>query len=171
MEYLIEGREGGSTVLRFVHSGFFGDDWGAEYEDKTSHGWDMYLHTLAEYLRYFTGRPGTYIYAVGPTTTEGQDNWTVLTQALGVTGPVGKGDRVRLTPEGLAPIEGVVDYAAPEAGEFLGVRGTDALYRFHGDCGQISVGHHLYAPDVDGEQAAKAWQEWLNRLFSDVRAL
>ena len=26
-EYLIEGRQKGSTVLRFVHSGFMGDDW------------------------------------------------------------------------------------------------------------------------------------------------
>jgi uncharacterized protein YndB with AHSA1/START domain len=29
MEYLIEARENGSTVLRFVHSGFLSDDWGA----------------------------------------------------------------------------------------------------------------------------------------------
>ena len=26
-EYLIEGRDGGSTVLRLVHSGMLGDDW------------------------------------------------------------------------------------------------------------------------------------------------
>jgi hypothetical protein len=30
-EYLIEGRAGGSAVLRFVHSGVTGDDWNDEY--------------------------------------------------------------------------------------------------------------------------------------------
>ncbi|MGH4019171.1 MAG: SRPBCC family protein [Pseudonocardiaceae bacterium] len=166
MEYLIEGREGGSTVLRFVHSGFLSDDWGAEYEDMTSHGWDMYLHTLGQYLKYFTGRPGTYVHAGGPKAAEGQDSWTVVTEGLGLTGPVGNGDRVRLTPEGLAPIEGVVDYAVPQFREFLGVRGSDGLYRFHGGGGQIAVGHHLFAEDANGDEAAQAWQAWLSRVFS-----
>jgi hypothetical protein len=53
-------------VLRFVHSGFLSDDWGAEYEDMASHGWDKYLHTLAQYLKYFTGRQGAFVYAEGP---------------------------------------------------------------------------------------------------------
>lgn len=30
-EYLIEGRNGGTSVLRFVHSGFLGADWSDEY--------------------------------------------------------------------------------------------------------------------------------------------
>lgn len=167
MEYLIEARENGSTVLRFVHSGFLSDDWGAEYEDMTSHGWDMYLHTLAQYLTYFTARPGTFVHAEGHTVAEGQDAWAVLTEALGLTAPVRTGDRVRLTPEGLAPIEGVVDYAAPEFREFLGVRGSDGLYRFHGGCGQIGIGHHLFAADVSGDEAGKAWQAWLNRVFPE----
>ncbi len=167
MEYLVEGREESSTVLRFVHSGFLSDDWGAEFLDQTSHGWNRYLHTLAQYLKYFTGRPGTYVYAEGPTTEEGPDAWTALTKALGLTGPVSSGDRLRLTPEGLTPIEGVVDYAVPDYREFLGVRGSDGLYRFHGGYGQISVGHHLFAENVNGEQAAKAWQAWLNRVFSE----
>ena len=163
MEYLIETREGGSTVLRFVHSGFLSDDWGAEYEDMTSYGWDKYLHTLAQYLRYFTGRPGIFVYAEGPPTAEGQDGWTMLTEGLGLTGPVSTGDRVRLTPEGLAPIEGVVDYVFPE---FLGVRGSDGLYRFQGGSHQLGVGHHLFAADVNGEEAAAAWQAWLSRVLS-----
>ena len=31
-EYLVEGREKGSTVVRWVHSGFLGENWEAEYE-------------------------------------------------------------------------------------------------------------------------------------------
>ncbi|MGQ0775966.1 MAG: SRPBCC family protein [Pseudonocardiales bacterium] len=165
MEYLIEAREGASTVLRFVHSGFLSDDWGAEYEDMTSYGWDKYLHTLAQYLTYFTGRPGTFVYAEGPTVAEGQDSWTILTEALGLTGPVSNGDRVQLTPQGLTPIEGVVDYVVPGYRKFLGVRGSDGLYRFQGGSHQISVAHHLFTKDMNGEEATKAWQAWLNRVF------
>lgn len=35
-----------------------------------------------------------------------------------------------------------------------------------GECGPIRVGHHLFAGDVNGEETAKAWQAWLNRVFS-----
>lgn len=94
---------------------------------------------------------------------EGADGWTVLTEGLGLTGPVSNGDRVRLTPEGLAPIEGVVDYVVPGYRDFLGVRGSDGLYRFHGGH-QIGVGHHLFAEGVSGEEASKAWQAWLSSL-------
>jgi hypothetical protein len=68
---------------------------------------------------------------------------------------------VRLTPEGLAPIEGVVDYVSPVA---LGVRTGDGLYRFFGRGGTVGVGHHIFA-DVDQQQAERSWQAWLTRLF------
>jgi uncharacterized protein YndB with AHSA1/START domain len=54
-DYQIEGRDGGSTVLRIVQSGVLGDDWEAEY-DALEKGWNRYLHTLGEYIETF-GRP------------------------------------------------------------------------------------------------------------------
>src|SRR6266508_1792001 len=43
-EYLIEGRGGGKTAIRFVHSGFLGGDgWEAEY-DALKKGDPAYLH-------------------------------------------------------------------------------------------------------------------------------
>src|SRR3954471_15982240 len=48
-EYLIEGVGGGSTVLRFVHSGFLGDDWEAEYDALTK-GDPMYVRKLVAYV-------------------------------------------------------------------------------------------------------------------------
>jgi hypothetical protein len=86
----------------------------------------------------------------------------VLSGALGLDHPATEGDKVRLTPEGLAPIEGVVDYVSPVA---LGVRTGDGLYRFvRGHDGSVAVGHHLFA-DVDAEEAEQAWQAWLSRVF------
>ncbi|MFD0851465.1 SRPBCC domain-containing protein, partial [Actinomadura adrarensis] len=67
MEYLVEGREGGSTVVRMVHSGFLGDDWETEY-DGLRIGDAKYLRKLATYLKYFAGRTSTFdMFLVGPT--------------------------------------------------------------------------------------------------------
>ncbi len=84
-------------------------------------------------------------------------------RGLGLDGEVAEGDHVRLIPEGLGAIEGVVDYVSPH---FLGVRTSDALYRFiHGFDGTVMVGHHLFADGVDREVAERAWRAWLDRLF------
>lgn len=163
-EFLVEGRDGGTTVLRFIHSGATGDDWSDEYESMTRQGWDMYLFTLSQYLTYFPGRFATFVTADGPMASAPSAAWPVLERGLGLTGPVALGDEVHLTPEGLPSIEGVADYVIPE---FLGVRAGDALYRFHGRSPlnmPIAVGHHLF-DDVDAEKAKQAWESWLHGLF------
>ncbi|MGZ3141245.1 hypothetical protein ACVDFE_04410 [Lentzea chajnantorensis] len=153
MEFLVEGREQGSTVLRFVHSGILGDGWGDEFVDQQSKGWDMYLFTLAQYVRHFAGRPGTYVFAQWPPQPEGADNWPVLMRALGIPENAKVGDEVSLEPFG---VHGVVDYVVRhDAHRFLGVRGQDGLYRFHGT---NAVGHHLFG-DATGQ--AEKWQAFL----------
>lgn len=168
-EYLIEARDGSTTVLRFVHSGFLGNDWDAEfnYEEFTALGWDLYLHTLAQYLKYFPGRPATFVSVQAPPAAASEQAWSVLTKGLGLTGPVELGASVRLTPEGLPPIEGVVDYVQPGE-DFLAVRTGDGLYRFHSLAKMgmpIAVGHYIYT-DIDRAEAEKAWKSWLDRLFA-----
>jgi hypothetical protein len=82
---------------------------------------------------------------------------------LGLGGPPTEGDKVRLTPEGLDPVEGVVDFVSPEA---FGVRTEDGLYRFiRGFEGTVAVGHHLFAGDADAREAEQAWQAWLGGVF------
>ena len=165
-EYLIEARDGGSTVLRFVHSGILGEDWNTEYEGMTNLGWDMYLHTLAEYFTHFAGRTATYVHADGPAASAAGDAWPVLLDRLGITSAPARGERVRLTPDGLAAIDGVADWASPA---FVGVRTDDALYRFHDRAAlgmPIAVGHHVYDTTVDGRVAAKLWHTWLHRTFA-----
>jgi uncharacterized protein YndB with AHSA1/START domain len=163
-EYLVEGRGGGPTVLRLVNSGIFGgDDWDAEY-DALTRGWEMYLRTLAHYLTYFPGRTATPITAWGPQQDDEEQVWEGLKRGLGLTGTVTEGDRARFTLEGSTPVEGVVD--AVDHPGFLGVRTSDALYRFGGRGGRVGVGHHLFADGVDEERTEQAWQTWLTRLFA-----
>jgi uncharacterized protein YndB with AHSA1/START domain len=162
-EYLIEGRQGGSTVVRFVHSGFLpGDDWETEYE-ALKRGDPMYIQKLAEYLNYFRGRTATPIDVYGPQVPDREQAWARIRSGLGLPGAVSDGDQVRLTPEGLPPMEGVVDYVSLET---LGVRTSDGLYRFiHGFEGTVVLGHHIFA-DVDPQATERAWQAWLERTLA-----
>jgi uncharacterized protein YndB with AHSA1/START domain len=160
-EFLIEGRDTGSTVVRWVHSGFLGDNWEAEY-DGLKEGDPAYFHKLAQYLTYFRGRTATPVEVYGPNVPDRERAWETLRGGLGLPGPVTVGDRVRLTPGGLPEMEGVVDYLSPS---FLGVRTDDGMYRFiHGFDGTVVLGHHIFA---EGDQAETelAWQSWLSTLF------
>jgi uncharacterized protein YndB with AHSA1/START domain len=164
-EYLIEGRDQGSTVLRLVHSGFLGGDWETEYE-AMQEGWDMYLHALAQYLTYFRGRTATVVTAIRPQAADPEQAWTVLKSELGLADTVAKGDRVRLSAAGLAPVEGIVDYIGLPT--FIGVRTDHGLYRFIHSGAQrgnvIVLGHHLFSDEVDPEVTEAAWQTWLDQL-------
>jgi hypothetical protein len=152
-EYLIEARDGGGCVLRFVHSGILGDDWGDEYEQLTGSGWDMYLNTLAAYLRHFHGQPASYVEATGP----GVGGWERLLAALGAPG-VGAPVVIEL-PDG-TQVRGAADYRSQH---FVGVRTADALVRFHDRTRiglPIAVSEHRYGTP-HSPQRAETWQSWL----------
>jgi uncharacterized protein YndB with AHSA1/START domain len=160
-DYRIEER-GGRTEIRYVHSGMLGGDWEAEYEGM-SEGDPMYLHKLVQYLTYFSGRYAVPVDAQGPRVPDREHAMRVFRRGLGLPDDVAEGLHVRLTPDGLDPIDGVVDYVSPH---FMGVRSSDALYRFiHGFDGTTMVGHHLFAGDVDQQAAERAWRSWLDGLF------
>jgi hypothetical protein len=167
-EYLIEARDQGSTVLRFVHSGVFGDDWSDEFEDMTGKGWDMYLHTLAQYLSHFAGRPAVYVEAESPPSSARPDMWPRVLAALGAGAdrPVELGTAMHLDLAGVGPIDGVVDYLSSN---FVGLRTADALVRFHGRAPigmTVAVSHHTYGRDLDVAKATQAWEAWLADVFA-----
>lgn len=167
-EYVIEGREGGRARLRFVHSGFLSQSWEGDFnfEELTGRGWDMYLHTLAEYLARFQDRAATHVTVNAPPASAEASAWRALLGALGLEAGVTAGEPVRVAVEGLPPIEGEADYVGPS---FLGVRTDDALYRFHGRATlgmPIAVGHHLFAGKLDAGRERDAWRSWLARVFA-----
>jgi hypothetical protein len=86
-----------------------------------------YFHKLGQYLTYFFGRKATPVDAYGPEFPDREQAWKLIREGLGLSGPVAVDDKVRLTPEGIAPVEGIVEWVSPS---FLGVRSEDALYRF-----------------------------------------
>ena len=93
--------------------------------------------------------------------------WRLLTDGLGIQGTLQAGDRVRLTPVGLAPIEGEVFAAAPH---LLAVRTADGLYRFVKAGPVCLASHRIFSADVaadaERQQTEQAWQGWLTQLFA-----
>ncbi|MGZ8662602.1 MAG: SRPBCC family protein [Actinomycetota bacterium] len=164
-EYIVQGRDKGSTVVRWVHSGFLGDNWEAEYEG-LSEGDPMYFDKLRVYLTHFRGRTATPVSALGPVVPDRDRAWGALRSGLGLSGPVQVGDRVRLTPEGLPRLDGEVDWLSRD---FLGVRTEDGIYRFmHISVfgGPTGVGHHLFVDGLDQAETERAWEAWLNGVFA-----
>jgi uncharacterized protein YndB with AHSA1/START domain len=164
-EYLIEGRAGGSTVVRLVHSGVIGDDdWETEY-DAVSKGDAMYFGKLVQYVEHFTGRTARHSTLIlGPQVADARRVWDAFHAALGIDGAAGVGTPARLTIDGLAPVDGVVDYSAEPVA--VGLRGDDWLIRFlHGYQNTVVVEYHAFT-DVDPAAVDAAWQSWLGRTFN-----
>jgi uncharacterized protein YndB with AHSA1/START domain len=153
-EFLIEGRDHGSTVLRVVNTGFLpGDDWADEFEAMTTGG-ALFMSTLATYLNHFAGRFATPVTAFGPMATDWPRTRARLLEAIGR-----KDDRVRFTPDGLPPVDGVVYF---ENESVIGIRTDDAIYRFmRAFHGPVLACHHLFS-DISQEATEKAWVDWLN---------
>lgn len=164
-EYVIQGRAGGTTVLRFVHSGVMSDSWEGEDPELTGHGWDMYLDTLAQYFLHFAGTSATYVCAEAPGSSISADAWPALLRALGLDGAPAVGDRLKLSLPGAGQVEAVVDYVRPA---FLGLRTSGALYRFHGRMPiglPIAVAAYVYGRPVDRDTLTEAWTAWLAGVF------
>ncbi|WP_049567817.1 SRPBCC family protein [Nonomuraea sp. SBT364] len=156
-DFLVEGRDRGSTSIRLVASGFLpGDDWESEYEAMST-GFALFFATLVEYLTHFAGRAATPVTEFGPPVTDWPRAWRTLYGELGDPSP---GDKVFLEPAGQA---GVVYFANVQT---LGVRTGDGLYRFiQGRGGSMVASHHLFgAPGAPGD-AGPAWRAWLERLY------
>ncbi|HEV2780566.1 MAG TPA: SRPBCC domain-containing protein [Actinophytocola sp.] len=159
-EYLIEGRGGSGTVLRFVHSGFLGDDWETEY-DALTNGDRMYLEKLAVYASHFAGRTATYhLFTLGPQVADRDKVWAAYRDALGLGETVEVGDKARVAVEGLPPADGVVEFV--RLPYWVGVRTDDGFYALmwgHQDTPVVE--YSAFNADVDGARIERAWQSWL----------
>jgi uncharacterized protein YndB with AHSA1/START domain len=160
-EFLVEGREQGTTVLRMVVSGFLpGDGWEDEYE-AMAQGGELFWGTLVAYLTHFSGRIATPVTVFGPMVDDWDSAWDAVHRELGLSAPVEVGDPVRLTLDGLPTVAGQV-YATNS--QTLGIRSEDAMYRLlQGFRGPMMACHHLFA-DVDLPRTERAWQGWLDRV-------
>lgn len=159
LEWVIEGRGGGSVVLRCVGSGFIGtDDWEGEYE-ALRQGGIRYLLNIRQYLTHFAGRSATPVTRIHFPTSGPAAGWAAILNGLGLATTPIEDAAVRLTPTALPPIDGVVDLATPSS---LGVRSSHGLYRFFIGIGYaIAIEHHLFDTAASAAPEREAWQRWL----------
>jgi uncharacterized protein YndB with AHSA1/START domain len=163
-EYLIEARDGGSSVVHFVHSGLLGDDWEAEY-DALRVGDRMYLRKLGAYVAHFAGRTSKFdLMLFGPPAADKVSVRAAFADALGVSPDATGGEPARLHVDGLPPTEGVIDFA--DRPPFMGMRTADSMVMLiHGYQDAVVVNVHSFADDAPREQVERAWQGWLDRTF------
>lgn len=164
LEHLVEARDGGTTWVRYVHSGVFVDDWDNQYDGAAKHT-DFYLHTLGQYLRHYNGRPATYVSVDAPPSSITPDGFDALRRAAGLAGAK-VGDRVQLTIPGLPALDAAVDYLTPY---FLGLHTEDAMYRVFGRNAfgaPVTVAVHLFGPATDAPTLDKALHAWLQGIYA-----
>jgi uncharacterized protein YndB with AHSA1/START domain len=81
-EWTVEAKDGGTCIVRVVHSLFAStDDWDAQLEG-TEQGWPSYFRVLQRYLRNFAGQPGALVQATAMSTNTIDQAWPTLAKAL-----------------------------------------------------------------------------------------
>lgn len=152
-EFLVEGRDRSSTVVRMVTSGFLpGDDWADEYEAMLQGG-ALYTASLREYLTHFAPRTAEPLNLWGPALADWPGTRARLRELLGIAD-----GRARADLDGIGVIDGVVFH---ENDQTIGIRTEDALYRFLRSMNQtIMLAHLRYTP------AEQDWAGWLTRNFA-----
>jgi uncharacterized protein YndB with AHSA1/START domain len=162
-EFLIEGREGGSSVLRCVHNGTLVDDWEAQY-DGMKLGDSMHMRKLVAYLAHFPGRTSKFsLFLFGPAVADDAKVWSTFAGALSV-GEITEGARVRLNVPGLPETEGVIDFlSAPDC---VGVHTPNGiLMLLKGYKNTLGVAYHGFSDDEDEKEVETAYQSWLGAAF------
>ncbi len=164
LEHTVEGREGGRTWFRYVHSGVFTDDWENQYDGADQHT-SFYLHTLGQYLAHFSRRPVVYLSTDAPAASNSAGGFTTLRAALGLTAQTSQDDTVQVALP-LGETEAVVDYLHPN---FVGLRTGTAMYRFFGRNAfgaPVGVAVHHFDADADPAAEQKALEEWLAGVYA-----
>ncbi len=170
LDYAIEARAGGTAHLRYVHSGILADGWEDQYDAIGGHT-DFYLHTLAQYLEHFNGRPVTYVGQPssgieGPPSAGGGDAMDTLRAALGLGDGAAVGDTVHADLGAAGPLDGVIDYLTAD---FVGVRTDEGLFRFFGRNAfgsVVGMSAHLFGADIDAARAEADLKAWLDSVYA-----
>lgn len=154
MDYHLE-TDGGTTVVRFVHSGFGPEDRWDEYLDGLDAGWSYFFRNLKVYLEHHAGTPRTMIWSRPPTRGTRPEIFRALTRALnlpdGAVEAAGVGDAWSIDL-GDGPVHAVLEATASDRTLGLRLPDLDQSLLFleiekAGDPGQVGVWISTYDAD------------------------
>ena len=170
-EWIVEGRSGGTCIVRVVHHLFAStDDWDDQLEGMES-GWPAFFNILRLWLTHFQGRPGSSFNVMGTSSDSEPDVWRSLLATLGLTNS-SPGAPIQ-TPADSPQLTGVVETVG------IAKHPNGMLLRIDGPApGILSMGAHtmggmtcaVFCFYFYGERAAAAvaeqepmWTTWMNR--------
>jgi len=170
-EWTVEARDGGTCVVRVVHSLFAEtDDWDNQLEG-TETGWPSFFRILGLYLKHFAGQPSKLMQLVA-FPAAGSGAWEKLAGALNLAGAT-IGER-RNASAGAPPLSGIVEAAHqgahPDALLLTDLPAPGAVFAGAcpaGDKEMVSVSFYLYGDTAAAVVARDelAWTAWMNNLF------
>lgn len=171
-EWTVEARDGGTCIVRVVHSLFAEtDDWDGQLEG-TESGWPGFFRILKIYLTHFPGQRSALMQWLAPTPAATvAEAWDTVTGALGLNG-VNAGDHWR-APAGVPAVSGVIERVNETPGHALvrldspgpGVAALGAM-----NCGgpiMVSLSFYLYGDTAAGTAARETplWDAWIQQHF------
>ena len=167
-EWLVEGRDGGTCIVRLVNSGFgSGDDWDAQY-DAMGEGWLMFLQNLKLRLAHFPSETATAVVPTANWSGSRDGVWSHLADQLGIPHAPAVGDRVRVQANDAPALAGVVADTTPWRLSLVveePVPGT-AIIAAESVGDVVCVSIWTYLNGSDGAAAAASdettWQRWLD---------
>lgn len=171
-EWIVESRDGGTCVVRVVHSLFASaDDW-----DDQLHGWETgwptFFRILRIYLEHFRGLPGATFQVMGTAPGSKKRAWQSLTGALGLGDPAA-GERTS-SGAGAPELSAVVEFKGPAKWPQLLLRldrpapGIAHLFAMPMG-GQVLLPVRVYLYGDRAEETARAeeaaWRAWMAERF------
>ncbi len=169
-EWTVEARDGGTCIVRVVHSLFADtDEWDNQLGGVES-GWPSFFAVLRMYLSHYRGQPGAYFQVMAPVAGTETEGWRALLARLGLPSLVA-GAKIQSQP-GAAPLAGVVEKVGPESHPNQAIVRLDEPSPGAAMLSTCGMGEqtfffgsfYFFGPNATaGLQAEKAWQDWLGQ--------
>ena len=169
-EWIVEARDGGTCIVRVVHSLFAEtDDWDNQLKGVES-GWPSFFCILRLYLEHFAGQPSSQIQLMAMPAASGA--WEKLAGALNLAGAA-PGER-RQAGDGAPPLSGIVESVNtaghPDTLLRIDLPGPGAVFAAACPAGEqawVTVSFYLYGDTAAAVVARdqEAWTAWMTNLF------
>ena len=167
-EWSVEARNGGTCIVRVVHSLFAEtDDWDNQL-GAMEDGWPSFFAVLRMYLLEYRGQAGAYFQVMAPVPGTVIEGWHGLLAKLGLPS-LAAGTRLH-SQSGAPSLAGVVEKVGPESHQ------NQAIIRLDGPapgaalistCGMGKQTYffgsfYFFGPQAtEGLKAEEEWQNWL----------
>lgn len=172
-EWTVEATDGGTCIVRVVHSLFAStDDWDGQLEG-TENGWPGYFRVLRHYLQNHAGQAAASFTLMTPSSDGAPETWLKIAKAIGIPNPQA-GLAVRADLGGGVTVAGTV-HAVDHTDQYHGAmmlvkKPVPGVVLASGmDCMGMKMATlqaFFYGPEAEAAAAAKEhWEKWLLAIF------